>query len=93
MLFSSSNRDSLYSVSRSRATMVVLLTAQHTTCQSSCHIVSHNYIHSVYNCEFSTYFRVYNCEFSTYFRVDHMLNFLNLGSSSVQIYNLGLLDR
>jgi hypothetical protein len=42
------------------------LTTQHTTCQSSCHIVSNNYVHFVHN-----------CELSTYFRVDHMLNFLN----------------
>jgi hypothetical protein len=48
---------------------VALLTAQHTTCQSSCHIVSQNYIHSVQN-----------CEFFTYLLFDHMLNFLNLGS-------------
>jgi hypothetical protein len=38
---------------------------------------SHNYIYSVYNCEFSTYLCVV-----------HMLNFLNLGSSTVQIYDL-----
>jgi hypothetical protein len=60
---------------------VVLLTVQHTTCQSSCHIVSQNYLHSVYN-----------CEFSTYLRVGHMWNFLNLWSSTVQIYNLARWD-